>query len=704
MDGLRDVELVTFLGQVLLLLAAARTFGYLARRLGQPGVVGELAAGVVLGPSVLGAAAPGVAERVFPGLAIAPSTGALATLGLLLVVLTAGYDVDIPLVRRLLRRTAAVPVGAFVVPLVVGTAVALLLPDSFVAPGASRMLAASFVGLALALSALPVIARMMREMGVLRRDIGQVTMVSAMADDVVGWLVLGVLVTVAETGTATVTDLVGPVAVVIGFVAVVMTVGQRVLDAALRASFRLTEGISGAFTVTVAALLTGALVAEAVGTDAIFGAFLAGVALRRSPLRRREVARGVELLTTGFLGPLFFASVGMALDLRTLTSPSTLAWVGVLVVAAVASKLAGAWLGGRLTALDTATATAVGAGLVARGAIGIVVATVALEAGVFTDDTFTAIVAVALVTSMASAPLLARALRSVPTDSAEAERIQREALFGEGVLVGARRVLLPTRGGTHSRLAARIVDLSVDAEASVSVVSVHDGDELGAKAAVAELAELFGHRRVDQLVSRAPSVAAVVGDEARYGYDLLVLGATEDVQTPAQLSDQLGQLLVATDLPVMLVRAAADEGEGLVFRRILTTSTGTRAGRAAEEIASVLSSRTGADLDIVHVISRADRMLHAAWSGRPDQHATARTLLGRSVALAGRFGSVATGVTRVGSSAHEALLDAAEERGADTIVVGCSIAAVDGRPFLGHGVEYLLERARQTLVVLAYPS
>jgi nucleotide-binding universal stress UspA family protein len=309
-----------------------------------------------------------------------------------------------------------------------------------------------------------------------------------------------------------------------------------------------------------------------------------------------------------------------------------------------------------------------------------------------------------VVSSAVTPPLLSWALRRVPDNEPETDRIQREALLGESLLVNARRVLLPTRGGTHSRLAARLVDLSLDAEASVTVLSVQPEGVEAASQVVDEVAQLFGLRRVDRVVRGGSEPARVVAGEARYGYDLLALGVSEDVQTPAELSDQLGQILVATPLPVLLVRASGEGGEGLIFRRILTAATGTRDGRAAEEVAFVLSTRTGAEVDIVHVISRADRMLHAVWSGRADQHSTARNLLSRSVSLAQRFGSVATGYTRVGSSAHESLLEAAQERRADTIVIGCQIASIDGRPFLGHGVEYLLEHAAQTLVIVAYPS
>ncbi|MBW3619645.1 MAG: cation:proton antiporter, partial [Actinobacteria bacterium] len=612
MVALADEAVVRFLVQVLVLLVAARGLGFAARRIGQPAVVGELLAGLALGPSVLGSLAPGAAERLFPGNVVGGPVLGLAAVGLVLIVLTAGYEVDVPLVRRLLRSTAAVPVAAFVLPLGAGAGVAWLVPDAFLGELGDRSLLAAFVGLALALSALPVISRILAEMGILRRDIGQITMVSAMADDTVGWLLLGVLTAAAQVGGFEVVGTLTTVAAVVVFAVAVLVVGQRVVDRLLRASYELTEGIAGAFTITIVTALGVAAASAAAGLDALVGAFLAGVALRRSPLRRREVAHGIELITTGFLGPLFFATAGMALDTRLLASPSVALWTLVILVVAIAGKIGGAALGGSMSQLDRHSAVAIGAGLTARGALGVVIAAVALDAGVFSEVAYTSLVAVALVSSALTPPLLAWALARVPANEPETDRIQREALLGESLLVSARRVLLPTRGGAHSRLAARIVDLSLDAEASVTVLSVQPEGVGAANVVVDEVSELFGLRRVDRVVRGGQaSPARVVADEARYGYDLLALGVSEDVQTPAELSEQLGRLLVATPLPVLLVRSARDEGEGLVFRRILTAATGTRDGRAAEEIAFVLSTRTGAEVDIVHVISRADRMLHA---------------------------------------------------------------------------------------------
>jgi nucleotide-binding universal stress UspA family protein len=171
-----------------------------------------------------------------------------------------------------------------------------------------------------------------------------------------------------------------------------------------------------------------------------------------------------------------------------------------------------------------------------------------------------------------------------------------------------------------------------------------------------------------------------------------------------QFSPALREVLSGSSIPVMLVRAGRDLQPPLSFRRILTTAAGSDVSRAAEQVAYALASRAAAEVDVVHVVSRGDKVLAAMWFGETDAHSAARSMLARSLDLARQFGMSASGLTRVGTATNEELLTVAEDRNADTIVVGTRIRALDDRPFLGHGVEYLLEHAPQTLVVIGFPA
>ncbi|HEX9888871.1 MAG TPA: cation:proton antiporter [Nitriliruptorales bacterium] len=700
---LTDHELLVFWVQLATLLAVARGLGYLARRVRQPAVVGELLAGVLLGPTVLGRVAPDVAAWLFPGDRVQSGLLlALAWLGVVVLLVLTGLEVDLPLVGRLVRRTAWIPVGGLILPLLGGYAVGRLVPDLVVPEGVDRAVFAAFIAVALAVSALPVVARVLTDMGLIRRDIGQVTMVAAMADDLVGWILLGLLTGVAVEGGFDAAGLGVTILAVGVFLVGAFTVGQRAVDATLRAALRLTEGVAGAFTAIILMALTGAALTQWIGTEAVLGAFIVGILIGRSPLRRRELEHGLELWSSAVLAPLFFATAGMYLDAGVLTEPAVAIWSGVLLLVACVTKLGGAYLGARLGRFDPATGLAVGIGLNARGALGVIAATVGLATGVFGQVAYTAIVLMSIVTSMLVPPLMTWALRRVPLGDEEAERLRREALYGGSVLINARRVLLATRGGVGARVAARVIDLVMHSDASVTVMSVDDGSAEPVEAVTA-VTELFGHRRVTASPQPVGDPASAVLHEVGQGYDLLAVGATGDTVGTSDLSPVLQRLLVESPVPVLLVRPREPLTAGVMFQRLLTAATGTPVGQAAEEISYLLAARVGAEVDVVHVVSRADQVLAGSWGDSVQHHPVARAMLHGSVELARRFGMAASGLTRIGATAYEELLAAAHERGADTLVIGARVRSVDGRPFLGHGIEYLLQHAPQSLIIVAVP-
>lgn len=695
--------LLIFALQIVALLTLARTLGYLVTRWGQPPVVGELAAGIVLGPSIFGALSPPAFEWLFPVDPVQESMlHVVAWLGAVLLLASAGTEIDLGRLRRLLRGNSLLPLMSVLLPLAGGLAIAWFLPAEFVGEDVDRALFAGFVAVSLTISGLPVVARILLDMGLLRRDLGQLILAVASFDDVVGWLLLGVLTRLAFDSEGWAALGVGALVAVV-LLGLLLTVGQRLVDAVLRVSFRLTDGSSGPFTVTLIVILLGAALADLGGLDPLVGALAGGIVLGRSPMRRPMVRRSVTLVSTAALAPLFFATVGMELDLTSLGNVGTAAWALAVLMVACLTKIGGGWVAGRLGPVPVAVGTAVGIGLNARGGLSIVVAAIAASAGVFTDAALTTIVVVALATSVMAPPLLRRTLPRLPEDPEELDRLAQEALRRESQVASASRVLLPTRGGVNSRVAARVIDLVLDDEASVTVMSVADhGDVTAAGIVSAEVAELFGHRRIEQRSPDTRDPAAAILAEAARGYDLLVVGASQNVQHPSQLSDVLQRLLTESPVPVVLVRSR-DDVEGLVFHRLLTPASGTRGGNVAEDLTYLLAVGSGAEVDVVHVIARSDRVLTGAWFGNADRQPAAEGLLSRSIGRARRFGMVASGLTRVGASAWEELLGAAVERGADVIVAATQTRDLGGRPFLGHGIEYLLEHAPQTLVIVAFP-
>lgn len=717
LEPLTEHDLLLFWAQFALLLGVARGLGYLFKRAGQPAVVGELGAGLLIGPSVFGRFLPDQAAWLFPGTGhgSAPIL-AIAWVGVALLLVETGFETDLGLLRRLGKKAAAVSIGSLIVPMGMGLALGLVMPATpFFGEAASRFTFASFIAVAMSISALPVVARILTELDLMRRNIGQVTVASAMVNDLVGWILLGTLVGIVSSGGLAIGQSVTTVVAIAAFFAFAFTIGQRLTDRALRLSRKVSDGLSGPLTTTILVVLVAAVVTQAIGVEAVLGAFVAGIVLGRSPYQRPEVRRTIELMSAAVFAPIFFATAGIYVDLGAVASGEGVLWGVIIIVVASVGKLIGSYAGARAGAMTHSEGIALGVGLNARGAMEIVLATIAFAIGVFSQDAYTLIVLMAMATSLMAPPLLRRALRDVRPEGEEAGRLEREEVLAGSVIAATSRTLLPTRGGQNSRLAVEALDLLLQPDASISVVTVHDPRTEG-KCDCYEVLEGFWDAPRDRPVERrridARDAAAAILEEAELGYGLIGLGMTEEFRETHELSPLLRELIARTPVPLLLVRHGSDTELGISdSRRILVPATGVRYGRAAEEVGAVLAARLGAELDLVHVVARSDRGETTPEQPRPlavpasrsGAEEAADTLLEQATARAARFGARATGVVRTGAVTAEAVLSAGRELQSDLLVASVQARAVEGRPFLGHGTEFLLEHAPQTMLVVIFP-
>lgn len=419
-------QLVVLLAEVGVLLILAFTLGRLAMRLKMPAIVGELCAGVLAGPSVLAHLAPSVSTWLLPH---DPGQihllDAVAQVGLLLLVGITGIQLDLALIRRRAGTATATGIAGLVIPMAAGTGLALLLPASLIPAHASRTIFALFVGVAVGVSALPVIAKTLTDLRLLHRDIGQLIICAVSVDDTIGWLLLAVVSAMAagNLAAAGVGRLLGGLALII----VVAVVCRPMVRAGLRAAAARTDP-GPLITMVVVLIILAAAGTQALGLEAVFGAFICGLMIsscggvapaRLAPLR-------VPVLAV--LAPLYFATAGLRMNLTALTRPSVLlAGLAVLAVAIVA-KFAGAYAGARLSRVGHWPALALGAGMNSRGVVEVVVATVGLQIGLLSPAMYTIIVLVAIVTSLMAPPLLRWATARI---DASAEETMRESIYGD---------------------------------------------------------------------------------------------------------------------------------------------------------------------------------------------------------------------------------------------------------------------------------
>lgn len=408
-NQLTHADNVTIFLSLCVLLTAARICGELARKLNQPAVFGELLAGVILGPTLLGQFAPTITNSIFPS--TAPATlvvKGFVTVSIALFLLVAGMEVDLSTIWRQGRSAIFVSVAGVCVPFASGLLGGGLFPETFGRePGADPLIFALFLATALSISALPVIARTLMDLRIYRSDVGMLVIAAAVVDDLTGWIIFAVILGMmggAPHGlSVTVT-----IAATLGFALFMLTVGRWLIHRALPWIQAHTAFPGGVLSFAMAVALGCAAFTEWIGVHAVFGAFLAGVAIGDSSHLREQTRTMLHQFVSFIFAPLFFASVGLRLNFIEHFDPLLTACV---VALAFAGKILGCGYGARLGGIEGREAWAIGFAMNARGAMEIILGLLALEHGVIRQRMFVALVVMALLTSLASGPAMRRLLR-----------------------------------------------------------------------------------------------------------------------------------------------------------------------------------------------------------------------------------------------------------------------------------------------------
>jgi Kef-type K+ transport system membrane component KefB len=408
--------LLPLLLQLALIILAARAFAALFRRLGQPGAVGEMVAGLVLGPSVLGRI-PAVHAAFHPGLpgvpfALADSLlgwilTALSQLGLIFLLFLIGLEFDFSHLRWHGRAALAVALAGIALPFGLGAGLAWAM-HPHVTPGVQRLGFTLFFGTALSITAIPMLGRIMMELGITRTRLGALTIAAAAVDDAAGWTLLAAVAAVVRAEYAP-DQTVWMVAETVGFT-LLMVLAGRPLRYAARLALRRGDGEIGVtpLAVLVALIFGCAMATNRIGIFAVFGAFLVGAVLSGEHDFRQAVNRRLRDFVTAFFLPLFFAYTGLRTDVGSLGTWQLGALAALVCAAGVLGKFGGCTLAALLSRYPWREAACIGVLMNTRALIALIVINLGKDLGVLTDSAFCMLILMALVTTLMTTPLLVR--------------------------------------------------------------------------------------------------------------------------------------------------------------------------------------------------------------------------------------------------------------------------------------------------------
>ncbi len=391
--------------QLIVVIAAARLCGALFRRLGQPAVIGEIVAGILLGPSLLGAVAPGTFQLLFPPESFG-TLKLLAEIGVLLFMFVVGLELDVERLRGRAHTAVFVSHASILVPYLLGVLVASALYRSLAPPGVHFVPFALFMGIAMSITAFPVLARVLDERGLTRTELGSAAITCAAVDDVTAWSLLALVVAIARSqglGGALLTG-----ALSLAFIAFMLFAAGPALRRAFRGRATATPS-TGVLAVVVVVLIASALTTERIGIHALFGAFLAGVVMPREAAFRDALVQRLEEVSSILFLPLFFAFTGLRTQVGLLDDASSWLVLLLVVAAATAGKLGGTMAAALATKMDAVDAFALGALMNTRGLMELIALNVGYELGILSPRIFAMMVLMALVTTFATGPLLSLA-------------------------------------------------------------------------------------------------------------------------------------------------------------------------------------------------------------------------------------------------------------------------------------------------------
>lgn len=696
---------------VAVLLAVARGLGEVSQRLGQPTVVGEILAGVLLGPSVLGAFAPAVAAWTIPQNA---TQGYLlevvGLIGVMLLLVITGLETDLSLIRRKARTAMGVAVGGLVLPFASGLLLGWWFPEDLLTSPDQRSIFALFLATAMSISAIPVLAKVLMDLRLMRRDIGQTMLAAGMLDDITGWTLLGIVAALASAGRLVPTQLIRSLLTVAFFVLATAVVGRFVVARSLEfVQDRLRSRDRLLTLVVVLAFLWGGFT-QWLRLEPVLGAFGIGILFGQMRRLPPDVAHKLGAIALAVFGPIFFAVAGLKVDVATLANPRLLGLALLVIGVATFGKVVGAYLGARyLSDQSHLTSLAYGAGLNARGAVEIIVASIGLSLGILSQEVFSMIVLMAIVTSLAAPFALRAIIRRIEPEAEELARLQREETTEGSLVAGIRRVLLPVRPRSSTLGEAQIIEagllsrLAAKNGLAVTLLSIASREE---RAQVVEFLDavepLFGSSTaVTRRIVEGKSPVAAVLAEAQLDYDLVVLGATEmDSTSEALFGGVVDEIVRLVPVPCLVVRGGS---VGALWRprRIVLPTDGTPSSRRSAELAFAIAE-PDALVTVVHVVPREAGILVAAAA---TDHPATRLEIGHQIAadlrrLGESYGVATETEVRMGPDPEEAILDTARRISADLVVLGTSVRAASQRLFLGPRVERVLAACPCPVVVL----
>lgn len=690
--------------EISILLFASLICGEIMVRLGQPAIIGQILAGLLLGQTFFGLLLPDLSSQLFPrDGSQSKLIEAISWIGVSFLLLLTGMETDTSMLKRQGKPALYLAIIGLVLPLVLGAGCSYLLPDRLISDPSHRLAFAVFLGTVFAASSVPVIAKILMDMKMLKMDVGQLIVSTSLSHDLLCCLLLAVIVVLSgsgeQGGNPILTAIVGTICFVL-----VLYFGRPAFFGILRWVNDHVVTAYGLITSMIVLLLVSAATTQALGVHIVLGAFAAGYILSQSPVINHKVVRPLEIVTMGFFAPIFFASSGLNVNLSSLLDPQLAFITLALSLAALASKLGASLLAGKFTGLGHWESLSIGVGANAKGSLGLILAMLGYSLNIISLDMLGIVIFISLFSTAVAAPLMKFTISRVQVTDEEKERIKKEERQSRTILSGVRRVLWPTSGrGRNTFIAKLLNSIGQRQVIETTALWVHKRDAAQEKP-FESIAEVIDKKHVSlqKRTVHSDKPLEAIAEEANRGYDLLVMDTDEPAANSTYVFGPIVDGVIQETSARVLVVYEPNPSVDREIKKVLVPVSGSELSVSAGEFGISLAESLNAKVVCLSIAESEATELYGehTQSGQKIQHKIGEEIEGTlrelSAALNVDFEAV---LVQTSSHPAQATILTAQQQDIDLIVLGAE-PKLGKALFFGHTINFVLRHAPCAIAVL----
>lgn len=688
---LDEHQVLLLLIQIAVLLLVAFICGEIVSSLGQPAVIGQMLAGILLGQSVFGSIFPDLAKILFPvSTSQANLLEVVSWIGVIFLLMLTGLETDVDLIKKQGRSAVGASILGIIIPFSTGFGFAYLIPDELLLNPNHRTIVALFIGTVFSVSSVPVIAKILMDMNLLRRNVAQIILATALVHDTIGCIILALVAALASAHSSLGPELLkAPVGCLV-FVAVTL-LGRKYIFNVFRWINDHIKSDEALVTAVTVLLLLCAAFTQYVGVHVVLGAFMVGFLLSQTPIVRSRVLHSFEVITMGIFAPIFFAGAGLHVNLKLLADPRLLILTIAMSLIACGSKVGANFIGGKWGGLSKWESLCLGFGANAPGAMGLIVGILGYSMGIINVELLSVIIVMSLVTTAITPPLMKWALKNVEVSTDEQERLAKEETKSQTHIGDIKRLLIPTGGGKYGELSGHVVE-AIGAHHKIEATAftvTSDNHEAKTSDVFERVSKGIKDKNITLIsrTSQSENYVESIVEESKLGYDLILIGAAVGSEAPETIfGESVDQLIINSSCPLLVINWKGDDLSSSL-KNILIPSSGADTSIKSLEMGMVIAKGTGAKVTCLNVMesSRIDEE-------DVDSANHAKDITDSASELAGAFEVEMETVIKEGETASDEILAAAKEMNIDLIIIG-GIKRPTGKLFLGQIVQKVVHEA-----------